>query len=622
MYADERQLHLQRPQHRAVLAYLLLNANHVVPTGQVIDALWGEAPPASARAQVQACVSHIRRALSGGKGGGVLISQAGGYRIVVTEGELDQADFARRVREARVIAADGNLASAADLLRSALALWRGMPLGGARGAFVADAAAALQEQRLAAHEELIDIEQALGRHTQLIPELSVLVSENPLRERLSSQFILALASAGRSVQALQFHNAVKLRLADELGLEPGPYLAAAQLRVLRREVPVGKPPSGAVANLAAREPSQVVPAQLPPGPASFVGREQHLARLDEVLLDPTPGARAVVLSGTAGVGKSALALQWAHRSVDRFPGGQLYLDLRGRAGRNELSPSAALGMLLRSLSVPAADVPARCQEAANLYRSMLAGRRVLVLLDDAVSVDQVRPLLSGCSTSAVVITSRDHLVGLVARDGVQPVPVDLFTPEESRALLVRALGERRVNDESEAVDALAVACAHLPLALRIAAAKIARQPQRSIARRVAELRLGDAIAALAIEDDPESRLEGAFDRSYGSLSRAAQRLFRFLGHLPGDWFTAEAVAALTGGTPIDTVSLLNQLAAAHLVYERAPGLFNVHRLLRQYARMRLAEHEHTGLRPVGTSGCGRVRCQMPAAIGSDPTIAV
>ncbi|MFG1951158.1 BTAD domain-containing putative transcriptional regulator [Micromonospora sp. NPDC048830] len=605
-YAGGRQLYLQRPRQRAVLAYLLLNANRVVPTGQVIDALWGESPPSSARAQVQACVSHLRRALPYDTSD-VLITQAGGYRIVVTDGELDHAEFAERVKRARAAAAGGKPADAADLLRSALALWRGVPLGGASGAFVVDAAAALQEQRLAAYEELVDIELALGRYTELIPELSLLVTENPLRERLSSQFVLALAGAGQPVQALQFYDTVKLRLADELGLEPGPHLAAAHLGVLRQEVPVSKLSLEAAANSSPRKPAQVVvaqvtPAQLPPAPVWFVGREQHLARLDQVLLKAEQGARTVVLSGTAGVGKSALALQWAHRSVDRFPDGQLYLDLRGRADGRELSPSSALGMLLRSLGVPAAHVPTSCQEAANLYRSMLAGRRVLVVLDDAVSVDQVRPLLPGCITSGVVITSRDHLVGLVARDGVQPVPVDLFSPAESRALLVRALGQGRVNGESEAVDRLAAACAHLPLALRIAAAKLAGQPQCPIANRVAELRGGDALSVLAVENDKESWLEGVFDLSYGSLSTAAQRLFRLLGHMPGDWFTVEAATALTDGTPMETIPLLNQLAAAHLIHERSPGLFTVHRLFRQYARRRLVECEGHGLRRLGAGG--------------------
>ncbi|MFV2100149.1 AfsR/SARP family transcriptional regulator [Micromonospora sp. LOL_024] len=233
----DRQVRHIRPRQRAVLAYLLLNANRVVSTAQLIDAVWAHDPPRSARLQVQACVSALRRAMVANPADGPLVSEAGGYRMVVANGELDHEDFVQRVSHARSSQQAGRSEEAADQLRSALVLWRGTPLGGTNGAFVADASAALEQQRLAAHEDLADIELSLGRHASLVPELSALVSANPLRERLAAQLVVALAGAGQQARALQVYQDVKSRLADELGLEPGSGLSAAQLSVLRQDIP-------------------------------------------------------------------------------------------------------------------------------------------------------------------------------------------------------------------------------------------------------------------------------------------------------------------------------------------------------------------------------------------------
>jgi DNA-binding SARP family transcriptional activator len=593
---DDRQVRLTRPRQRAVLACLLLNANRVVHTDHLVDALWAHAPPPTARVQVQAGVSGLRRALAIGAQDGTLVSEAGGYRIVVADGELDHAEFVRCTETAQSYAAAGRSEEAADLLRSALGLWRGAPLGGANGAFVAGAVAALEEQRLAAHEDLADIELSLGRHTRLVVELSTLVGANPLRERLVAQLVVALAGAGQQAQALQVYEEAKLRLADELGLEPGPRLTAAQLSVLRQQVPTSSATTSSAVPVAVGA-GRPRPAQLLPDPTLFVGRADQLRELDRVLLADSGCPRAVVLAGAAGAGKTALALRWAHRSLDRFPDGQLHLDLGGRAGDGCLDPTLALGMLLRSLGVPADQVPTGRAEAGNLYRSLLAGRRLLLMFEDAESADQVRPLLPGAASCAVLITSRDRLTGLVAREGAHPMSVGTLAPEEAQALLTSLLGEQRLAGEpAGTVDALAGACAYLPLALRVAAATLIGQPRRSVGGKVAELRRGDALAALAIDDAERSLIEAAFDRSYQALPKPARWLFRCLGLMPADRFTVKTAAGMVGVSPRVVRRLLEDLVNAQLIREDAAGLFHIHRLYRLYARKRLGQS-----RPAGTT---------------------
>jgi DNA-binding SARP family transcriptional activator/tetratricopeptide (TPR) repeat protein len=578
--ADGRTAHLPRPQQRAVLAYLLLNANQVVSIDRLVDAVW-EAPPATARAQVHACVSQLRRALSAIAAEQVLTSEPGGYRIAVATGELDQDVFVTHLQDARAAAEKGDQATAADLLRAGLALWHGAPLTGAAGAFVADAVTGLQEWRLAAHEELAEAELSLGRHADAVASLRPLVETHPLRERLVAHLMLALAGSGQQTEALQVYTRTRSRLAGELGVDPGPHLADAQLRILRQQVPTGC--DGAPAQPA---PARV-PAQLPPDTVAFTGRSDHLRQLDTFGAPRAARSpRTGVICGTAGVGKTALAVHWAHQVADQFPDGQLYVNLHGYSTGPAVPPIEAIGMFLRSLGIGADRIPIDLAEASALYRSTLAGRRMLVLLDNARSADQVRPLLPGSGDCLALITSRDRLGGLVARDGAHRLTLDVLSPQEAHALLTQILGAHRVHSEPHAATELAGICGYLPLALRIAAANLIHRPHRSIAQHVTELRDGNRLAALAVDGDEHAAVRVALDLSYKSVPADARRLFRLLGLVPGTDITTDAVASLIGTTPAATAPLLDRLAAAHLITEHAPDRFTFHDLLRHHARER------------------------------------
>jgi len=600
---------IRRPQQRAVLAYLLLNANLVTSTEQVVEALWGVQPPATARSQVQACVSQVRRALRGADLDGVLDSVAGGYRLVVADGELDLNVFVGHVTRARTAAAAGQSQAAADLLRAGLALWRGAALTGAAGAFVAAAAAALQEQRLVAYEELADIEVALGRPGPLVPDLRALVAAHPLRERLAGQLMLALTGCGQQAEALRVYADVRSRLAEELGVEPGAGLTAVHLRVLRQQVPVAaaadSPPTPSPRPPAPAQPEQALrrepaaagatPAQLPAGIAAFTGRAQHLKQLDELLHEEgiPPAVVISAIAGTAGVGKTALAVHWAHRVRDRFDDGQLYVNLRGYAPEPPLRPIEALAGFLHALGTPAEQVPVDLEQAAALYRTLLADKRALVILDNAHTAEQVRPLLPGTPGCLVLVTSRDRLGGLVARDGATRLTLDVLAPDEADALLARIVGPDRAAAEPQALAELARLCGYLPLALRIAAANLTGRPQHSIAAYVAELTAGDRLGALAVDGDEQHAVRAAFDLSYAALAPERRRLFRLMGLVPGPHLTAPAAAALAGITAPQAAAWLDRLADAHLIDGQEPDRFVFHDLLRQYAAERAQREETT-----------------------------
>ena len=337
----------------------------------------------------------------------------------------------------------------------------------------------------------------------------------------------------------------------------------------------------------------VIPRQLPADASGFVGRARHLDWLD-AQLDVHRATTAVVISviaGTAGVGKTALAVRWARRVVDRFPDGQLCVNLRGYATAAPVSSIQALSLMLSGLGVEADRIPVEVEAAATLYRSLLAGRRLLVLLDNARDAEQVRPLLPGSPGCLVVVTSRDRLPGLVASHGARPLPLDMLSPAESVALLAWIVGGDRVSAEAEAAAEVAALCAHLPLALRIAAANLADEPDRPIAGYAAALRSGDRLAALEIEGDPQATVGAAFDHSYAALDEPARRLFRVLGLVPGPDFDAPAAAALAGTTVEQGARLLARLARAHLLDGRGAGRYAFHDLLRRYAHDRCCRHE-------------------------------
>ncbi len=473
-------------------------------------------------------------------------------------------------------------------------------------------AARLEEQRLAALEARIDADLACARHAVLIPELRKLVLDYPLRERLWGQLVLALYRSGRQADALSAYREIHQLLEAELGVEPGAALRRLHQRILSADAALDAPARSAPGARATPAP---VPRQLSADVAGFTGRGEHLRRLGQLLGGDGQGPAALVIAaivGTAGVGKTALAVHWAHQVAGRFADGQLYVDLRGVARRPPLPPAEALAQLLRALGVPAAQVPPELEEAAGTYRSLLAGRRVLVVLDNAASPDQVRPLLPGSPTCLVVVTSRNQLRGLVAKDDARLLTLDVLGRDEAAALVGRVIGDARVRAEPAATAELARLCAHLPLALRIAGANLADHPGQPIADYTAELAEGDRLAKLVVGGDEQTAVRSSLDLSYQRLAPPERRLFRLLGLVPGPDVSAAAAAALAGTTPERAELVLDRLALAHLLARRAPGRFAVHDLLRLYAIDRALREESEQEREVATRRL-RARPRVSAA---------
>jgi DNA-binding SARP family transcriptional activator/tetratricopeptide (TPR) repeat protein len=576
-----------------VLSVLLVNHHRPVPLDYLVDAVWDDRPPATAKRQLQNCVSALRRQLAGGAAPSPSIIHAGpaGYEIRPGPGELDLQVFTDRVAQAQDLATEDRIADAATELRSALALWRGGALLGVRGRIVESVAAGLDEQRLAAIETCVDLELRLDRHDRLVAELTDLVAVHPLRERLVGQLMLALHRCGRQADALAAYHRLRTLLAEELGLDPGSQVQDIHATLLRNDrTEASRPPAGR------RSPP---PAQLPADVAGFTGRAEQLRALDELVPGDGGAATAVtiaVIAGTAGVGKTALAIHWGHTVRQRFPDGQLYVNLRGYSIDKPLRPIDALAYLLDGLGVPAEQIPIDVDTAANRYRTLLADRRVLVVLDNAATAEQVRPLLPASPGCLVLVTSRDRLAGLVARDGARGLAVDVLTAGEACDLLAGILGAGRVSAEPDATAALARSCTYLPLALRVAAAQLFHQPRSRIADQVAALGTADRLARLAIEGDEQAGVRDAFDLSYRSLDPDARRLFRLTGLVPGTGITAGAAAALSGSAIHSARTWLDQLAAAHLVGQPVPGRYASHDLLRQYAADRARQEDGDGER--------------------------
>lgn len=577
------------PQQRDLLAVLLVHAGRVVSTGRLIDYLWGERPPPRARGLLHSCVADLRRVLREGERQ-PLRTRSPGYVLELLPGELDADEFERLAGAAERAA---SAEDATRYLHGALGLWRGAALDGITVDALLPEAARLTERRWEVIEQRIEADLRTGRTAGLVAELRDRVREQPPRERLWLLLIRALEQAGRRADALAAYRELREALSDQLGVEPGPELQRLHRRILAAAEDADHSGSGTGSGTAGPgavgpdlgAASASPPAQLPAAVAAFTGRDDHLIWLDELADDPETMVVAAITGG-AGVGKTALAVRWAHRVRDRFPDGQLYVDLRGFAAVPPVRPLAALTGFLLALGVPAEQVPVQPAPATALYRSLLAGRRVLVMLDNAADPEQVRPLLPGSAGCLALVTSRDRLDGLVARDGARRLPLGLLSPDAAAQLLRRLLGDR-VTAEPEATVELARCCAYLPLALRIAAADVSG----GIAELVARLRADDRLDALAVDGDPDAAVRAAFDHSYGRLSPPARRLFRLLGAVPALDVTAPAAAALAGVPEADAAGLLRRLTAAHLLEPAGAGRFGCHDLLRSYATERARAQE-------------------------------
>jgi len=555
-------------RQRTLLAALLMHANQVVLLDELVRNVWEEHPTAGARTTVQNYVMRLRNVLRGVAGTSPIVTAADGYLISVDESELDVWRFRQLVEQAR----DSEPEIAAKLLTDALALWRGDPLADVQSETLRrEVAPRLTEQLLSAAELHFDVELGLGRHNAIIGELRDFTARNPLRERFWAQLITALYRSGRQAEALQAFQDVRTVLADELGIDPGP-----ELLELHRQVLTGDP---ALSALTTRQP---LPRQLPPPIGGFVGRAAELGALDQ-LLDRQP--TIAVISAGGGFGKTSLVLRWAHNRIDRFPDGQLFVNLRGfDPSGPAMRTDAAVRGLLEAFGVTPASVPAELDAQTALYRSLVADKRMLIVLDNASDSHQVVPLLPGTPDCMVVVTSRNQLSGLLISHQATPLALDVFDQREAHELLTAKLGASRVAAEPEAVADLVRLCAGLPLALNIVAARAATHPDfplAALATEVSDARL-DALDA----GELSANLRAVFACSYNALGSAAADVFGLLGLTTGPDISLPAAASLTGLSTQRARNLLRELANSHLVSEHAPGRYRMHDLVRLYAAER------------------------------------
>jgi DNA-binding SARP family transcriptional activator len=574
-----------RGKQRAVLAVLLLNAGQAVPVHELAETLWGSVPPPSAPVSVRNYVKRLRHAL--GEAGRARIStQPPGYLISADPGELDVSQFEALLEAARAAARDGSWEAAARQARAALSLWRGDPLADVESdALALREVPRLTELRLQAAETRLDAHLHLGRYAEVIIELRQLVGAYPLRERLHAQLMLALYRDCRQAEAFAAYQDARDILVAELGTEPG-----SELRALHQQILTGDPALAVAqpATLAAGSARVVTPRELPAGVRQFTGRTRELAELTE-LLDQTdansPGMVVIsAIGGTAGVGKTALAVHWAHQVADRFPDGQLYANLRGYDQSRVPAASADVARrFLNALGVPDDRIPSDPESWGSLYRSSLAGKRMLIVMDNARDAAQVRPLLPGGPGCFVLVTSRNQLASLGAAEGACLLTLDLLSQPDAHELVARRLDRARVRNEPQAVSELIGLCARLPLAVSIAVARANARPASPLACLVAELR--DASSRLDLLDtgDPASSVRAVFSWSYQDLSGTAARMFRLLSVHAGPDITIPAAASLAGLPRDEARRAVGELTGSHLLAEHAHGRFTFHDLLRAYA---------------------------------------
>ncbi|GAA0966307.1 BTAD domain-containing putative transcriptional regulator [Acrocarpospora macrocephala] len=565
-----------KPQ--TLLAALLLEHGHIVPTARLIDIIWPDDPPETAKAAIQTYVKTLRQALARHGVADVIVTRAPGYLVQIPAGSLDVDLFDQLLAQAREASTPQETS---DLLGAALALWRGPALAGSHTSLLAGEVVRLEQLRLTATQERMAADLALGRHGQLVAELAALVGRHPADERLRGQYMTALYRLGRQSDALASFREGRQVLVEELGVDPGPELTGLYHAILRGDPILLASPSGEAVGVA-------VPTQLPLAPADFTGRALQTSTLVAALTDPAPAIQ--VIAGRGGSGKSALAAHVAHQVATAFPDGQLYAELRGLS-ETPAEAGEVLGLFLRALGVEPAAVPAATAERAELYRRLLAGRRVLVLLDDAADERQVRPLLLGGGGCAVLVTSRNRLGGLA---GVRRTDLDVLDPDEAVELLVRIVGADRVSAEEPVAREIAELCGRLPLAIRIAGARLAtrqRWPLRLLADRLTDERR--RLDELAIAD---LEVRAGFELSYRALDTGARQALRRLGHLGVPEFASWVVAWLTGTAETAAEDLVERLVDAQLVdFSRVDDLgtprFRVHDLVRIYGRERAEAEE-------------------------------
>jgi len=611
-WRGEAELSLGAPQQRAVLAMLLLAEGRQVTLNALINGLWEDEPPLAATGTVRTYVSRLRRGLrmAGGDSAAGAIESAGtGYFIPARAGTLDLDVFQQMVADAQALKSRGlaGKAQAASLLRDALRLGQGEPLADIPGPYARCQRARITELRLAVTEERLALEIELGAHVVSVAELHALLAEYPMRERISELLMLALYRSGRRVDALTVFDSTRRLLVDEFGVEPGPSLREMHQRILQtdegfiRTPPqqppqksVGAAPGGPLATPS--RPMSAAPAQLPADLPVFAGRSRELARLDALVDDGTRCAAAltvVAVDGMAGMGKTALAVHWAYQVADRFPDGQLYANLRGfDPDGPAMSAGDALRGFLEALGVVPDHIPDDLDAQASLYRSILRGRRILVLLDNAHDMPQVRPLLPASPGCLVIVTSRNRLLGLITAHGASSVTLEALSAEEARQTLAARVGATRLTAEPLALTEIIDRCAGLPLAIAVVAARAIVYDDLPLsdiadALRDAATRL-DALST----DDPTADVRTVFFWSYQRLTEPARRLFRLLSLHCGPDISRNAAASLAGLPRTEVEPLLAELTSARLLTEHRPGRLTWHDLTSIYAAELSAAHDN------------------------------
>ena len=589
-----------------MLAALILHVGETVTVDDLTEFLWAQRPPSGARGAVQAYVMRLRQVIRDDADNPLIRTASGGYVLAAPPESVDLVRFNRVVQQADEAAARGDTQTASRLLGEALGLWRGPPLADIDSDTLSRyEVPKLGEQRLLAIERRAEAEFACGRHREVLTDLCGLVAEHPMRERYWYLYMLALSRSGRRAEALSAYRRARKLITEELGIEPGD-----ELRQLHQAVLTGRSEHRLEAHRADREPrarvgggehqalplpadpaagdeppagrrSWVKPCQLPRDIGDFVGREELADQIRAGLTPCGNGVPIRVISGVPGIGKTALALRVAHRVRRAFPDGQLYARLT-QDGGTPRDPAAVLADLMVATGLGRGMIPDGLDQRATAFRAWLADRRVLVVLDDATTSAQVRPLLPGTGGCAVLVTSRADLRGLTALDGARQHLLGALSPQEAVTLLGRLAGPARVAEDPAATAEIAALCGHLPLALRIAAANLTGTPARPLRSHLLELE-ADRLGRLAVAEDPAAAVRTAFDMHYASLDPALQRLFHLLGTMPAGDITVAGVAGRLGADHATTAQLLDHLADANLIHEHVRGQFRMHDLLRVYA---------------------------------------
>jgi DNA-binding SARP family transcriptional activator len=569
---EGRAVDLGAPRQRCVLAALAVDAGRSVPVDRLVERVWGADAAPRARATLHSYVSRLRRVLAAADGTGVVIVRRSGGYALACDGAGPVVDL-QRFRELCALAR-GDDGRAVRSLTEALALWRGEALTGVRGQWAEAERFRLGQERLAAEHDLTDAGLRAGQGGELVAALSARSAQHPLDERVAGQYLLALHRAGRSGDALEHYQRVRARMVEELGTEPGVALRQLHQQVLSAD-PALTPRSATAA--AAR----VVPRQLPAAPAPFVGRHDELDRLDAAL-----GTSATVvisaIAGAGGIGKTWLALHWAHGHADRFPDGQLFVDLRGFSPDGEpMPPAVAVRGFLDTLGVEPGRVPVDAHAQAALFRSLVAGKRMLLVLDNAVDTAQVTPLLPGGGSCTVLVTSRNRLPGLVTGHDAAHLPLHTLDLPEACALLARRIGAGRAEAERDAVEDLARLCGGFPLALSIVAGRTRTDPGSSLPAIAVELR--DSGLDALDDSDPVASLPAVLSWSRRALSEEQAAVFALLATAPGPDVDLLAAASLTGLSPARTRTVLRALEQASLLDRDEAGRHRMHDLIRRYA---------------------------------------